>query len=157
MIYLVISLVLDLFLNQFFPYVPLQLTYFQPLLFLTACISYIYFFNKKKNSLRNILIITLIYDLFFGNIYLLNTVLIFVLFYEVKYLLSRVSINFFLYIFIIISGISLYFIQKYTLLLLIGIENPFSFLLYQLTHSIILNLCYSLILYYFFGIKLKKR
>lgn len=156
MLLLIISLILDLFLNQYIPYQPFDLTYFQPMFLVTSLFIYSYFFGMKKNSIFRVVIMAILYDLLFGSIYLIQIALFLLVFYMVKFVIRRVSKNFFTFILMLVMSLTIYMVVQHLLLIIIGYKGiTISMLYYQITHSLLINVIYGGILYYLLGIKLK--
>ena len=84
------------------------------------------------------------------NIYVDRDISIIVLISKINKWLMIVDIIMF------ILGLVLFLILKYIILLWTGYHFSIIFLLDQVVQSIIINIIYGLILYYFLGIKLRK-
>lgn len=150
----IISLIIDFIINYYLPFLPSFLIYLKPLLFISTIISYIIFFNNKKNMIKKISIIIILYDLFFCNIKFMCILTFYILYFIITFLMRKIKLSFSTYIFLFLFSLILYLSIKYLILVLTGISNySIFFLLNQISYSVIFNVFYSLFLYYFFGLK----
>lgn len=130
--------------------------YLEPMFLVSFLIVYIIINHKKKKSLSMVIISTLIYDFFFGNILFLYTLIFLILYYFIRFISKHLEQYFLIRTFIFIMSFILFFILKYIILLWIGYNYSIIFLLNQIIHSIIINILFGLTIYYVLGIKLKK-
>ena len=149
------SYLLEVILKYYFPKTGI-FNYLEPMFLVSFLIVYIMINYKKKNSLYLIITSTLIYDLFFGNIIFLYTLIFFILYHFIKFISKQLEPYFLIKCLIFILSFILFFILKYLILLWVGYNYTITFLLNQIIHSIIINLLFGLIIYYLLGIKYRK-
>ncbi len=141
-----ITFLIDFLISYFIPFNFNNLNYFYPML-LIVLIVYLYKKIDDKKYLKLVLIIGIIYDLLYSYIFILNA-LIFLLFAKIiKKINKYIEINNIISIILIIVFIFLYdliifclvYLTKYNLV-------TFNDLLYKVSHSIILNISFYIIL-----------
>ena len=162
MIYLIISLIIDLIVSNIFTTSYQDLNLFFPMLFISSItISYLVSKNKKIYLLLLILI-GLIYDLLFSSIFLINTIyfVLYYLFLNIFY--TRRNPSYINIIIISFLGIVLYDFYIFLNLNLLGystlvIEDFY----YKILNSILINIIYIILSLFIlksriFGLKKKK-
>lgn len=140
-------IILDGIIIYFIPSYMNKLNYFYPML----TISFIPFLYKEKNSYLIIIILGIIYDLLYSNIFLYNAV-IFLILSMINYRIIKYFNNsLILYVLLSLLNIVLY---DSILFLLVIVSNYQSItindLIYKITHSIILNIMSVFVLYFIF-------
>jgi len=153
---IMLSYLLEVTLKYYLPFLTDFYMYLQPMFFVSFLIIYIIIYNKNKDSFYFVIGNCLIYDLFFGNVLFLYTLIFLILYHIIIFILKRISNYMFVDIIMFILGLVLFLILKYIILLWTGYHFSIIFLLDQVVQSIIINIIYGLILYYFLGIKLRK-
>lgn len=154
---IILSWILDTFLHYHLPFLPSYFLYFQPLLLVTTLLTYLILENKNRQKLKTMAIIIIIYDFLFSKIYFLSFIIFFILYKIISYLKKRWNNSFFSFLILLILSINSFIIFKYLLLTVLNVINySFSFLINEVIKSLILNILYGIILYYFIGIKKRK-
>lgn len=149
-----LSLIIDLYLNYYLPFLPSFFSYLKPLLFITTIIIFIMLEYQNKKKIKFLFAIIIIYDLLFSKVYLLYPVIFIILYKIISYLNKRWNNTFFSFTTIFMLSLIIFISMQYIILVGIGfINQSISFLINQILQSIILNVSYSIILYYFLGIK----
>lgn len=144
---LVISFIIDGILTNFLPYIELSL--FVPLLTLIS-IFIIYPFYKKSETkyFLIVIIVGIIYDLFYTNLLFFNSLLFLLIAYLSKAIYKNLEISSIkLPIYITIVIITYELLTALILLIFNVVPITFSNVLYKISHSIILNIIYSEIIY----------
>lgn len=144
---LVISFIIDGILTNFLPYIELSL--FMPLLTLIS-IFIIYPFYKKSETkyFLIVIIVGIIYDLFYTNLLFFNSLLFLLIAYLSKAIYKNLEISSIkLPIYITIVIITYELLTALILLIFNVVPITFSNVLYKISHSIILNIIYSEIIY----------
>lgn len=101
--------------------------------------------------------ITIFYDIVFNHIYFLNSTIFLLLYLIISYLNKRWNKSFFSYLIIFILSLIIFLLTKYLILTGIGTLNKnLIFLITETSKSLFINVLYSIILFYFLGIKKRK-
>lgn len=157
LIIIILSLILDIIINYYLPFLPSFFSYLQPLLFISTIIFFIMIEYRNKKKLRFLFIMVVIYDLLFNKIYFLYPIIFILLYRIIAYLKKRLNNSFFSFIMIFILSLIIFISIKYMVLMILGITNKSLLFMYnQIIKILLLNIVYSIILYYFLGIKNKK-
>ena len=144
---IVMSFIIDGILTNFLPYIELSL--FMPLLTLIS-IFLIYPFYKKSDTkyFLIVIIVGIIYDLFYTNLLFFNSLLFLLVAYLSKTIYKNLEISSIkLPIYITIVIITYEILTALILLIFNVVPITFSNVLYKISHSIILNIIYSEIIY----------
>ena len=156
-IIMLLSYLLEVTLKYYLPLFSDVYQYLEPMFFVSFIIIYTILFYNKRESLYFVLGSSFIYDLFFGNILFLYTLIFSIIYFCIYFICSRIHRYLWMDIMIFTGYLILFIILKYLILLLIGYyDYSFIFLINKISSSLILNLLYSIIIYYLFGIKRKK-
>lgn len=155
---LVLSFILDGVLSNFLSFLPNDLTLFTPLLTVTSIFLIYPFYKKQENKFYlTVFILGLLYDLFYTNLLFFNAFLFLLVALISKYLYKNFELSPLKLVFYIILIITIY---ETTGVLIILIYNlvPLTIykLLYKITHSLILNIIYAELIYFFIHILPKK-
>ena len=148
-IILIVSILLDGVLTNFLPYLVNDLSIFTPLLTVVS-IFIIYPLNRKKETKFFILIfiVGIIYDLLYTNLLFLNGLLFVLIALLSKVIYKNFEIS---YLKIIIYTILIIIVYEsvYAGILFIYRVVPITFykLIYKISHTLILNVIYTEILY----------
>jgi len=148
-IILIISFTLDGILTNFLPYLVNDLSLFTPLLTLVSIfIIYPFYRKKQKNYFITIIILGILYDLFYTNLLLFNASLFTIIGFITKYIYKNFKINYIRIIIYIILIITIYESLTAIILLILNlVPITLNNVIYKITHSIILNIIYTEILY----------
>lgn len=148
-IIMILSLLLDGLLTNFLPYLVNDLTYFTPLLTLvTIFLIYPFYRKKEKKYYITVFIMGIIYDLFYTNLLFLNATLFLLIALLTRLIYKNYEVaplRLILYIIILITvyegvqGLILWIFQVVP----VTITKVF----YKITHSLLLNILYSEIIY----------
>lgn len=153
-IIILLSLIIDLYLNYYLPFLPNVFFYLKPLLFITTMIVFIMLEYQNQKKLKFLFGIVIVYDLLFSKIYFLHPFIFILLYKIISYLNQRWNNSFLSFVAIFTLSLITFISIKYIILIGIGfINQSLSFLVNQITQFFILNVLYSIILYYFLGIK----
>ncbi len=148
-IIILISLILDGVLTNYLGYYRSDLSIFNPL-FTLVCLMLLYKKYDLKEYLIVLVITSIVYDLMYTNILFLNTFLFLVVYFAIKFMYKKLSNSYFNNLLICISGIIIYLVAFYFVLLIINYSDLSIYLLgRQIVSSILMNLIYFSILYYF--------
>ena len=129
----------------------------QPMLFISTLIIYLIRNNAKKKTIYIVLGSSLIYDLFFGNIYFLYLTIFIIIYILVTFVKIKFNNNTIIDIILFIISLILFKVLKFFILSWIEYNiYSISFLLKDITSNLTINIIYGIILYYILGIKLKK-
>ena len=146
MIFGIISLILDYYCLNILKFSFGNLSFFFSCLTFVYIITYFYFFKKLDLSLLFIVILYSIVN--FSMFFSLFLILIF--YYLVKYFNIYFRKNIFLFLFFIICCIFLNdLLFCFMLFVFDYMEFKFWFVVYKFVNSLILNILYAIILYYF--------
>ena len=144
----ILVIFLDGIIVYYIPSYMSKLNYFYPML----TISYLPFLcHSKKNSYLAIILLGIIYDLLYCNIFLYNAIVFLCLAIINKKIIKTFSNNLFLFIILAIINIIIYdtltfmlvLITKYQVVTIID-------LLYKLEHSLLLNIMSVFVFYFLF-------
>lgn len=148
-IIIIISIYLDGFLTLFLPYIPGDLSYFTPLLTITSFLLIYPLYRKKERTYFITLLITgLIYDLLYTNLLFYDSIIFILLGYIISLIyknldVSNIKIGLYTILLIIVYEVLFYiFIVIFNI---VPISLPK--LIYKITHSILLNVIYSEIVF----------
>ena len=147
-IIIIISLLLDGLLTNFFPYVG-SLSIFTPLLTVVA-ISIVYpLFRKKENKyLLTLFIVGIIYDLLYTNLYFIDGVLFFIIGLISIKLYKYLEIDNIKILLLSLIVIVVYEVLLFLIIFVFRITDVTLFrLIYKISHTILLNILYGEILY----------
>ena len=149
-IIIIISLLLDGLLTNILPYTVNNLSIFTPMFtILIPIIIYPFYLKKEKKYLITLIITGIVYDIFYTNLLFFNAIVLFVFGLITIYIYKNIG-----YSFIKVLLYSIIFIILYELInsLVIIVFNlvpiNISRVLYKITHSLLLNIIYSTILYF---------
>ncbi|MBQ2639447.1 MAG: rod shape-determining protein MreD [Bacilli bacterium] len=145
-----ISLILEIILNNFLPYMNGNLSLFTPM-FSIVSLFFIYSFLKKDKYKYFVFsfIFGFIYDLFFTNLIFFNGVLFVGIAFLITLLYENLEINFLNIILEIIIIIIVYELLTVFIILLFNLVHiTLLKLLYKVLHSLIINILYGEILYF---------
>lgn len=149
LIILIISVYLDGLLSLFLPYIPGQLSIFTPMLTIVSLLIIYPLYRKKEKKYFITLFITgIIYDLLYTNLLFYNA-LVFVLFgFIIKFIYKNFDVSSIKLIFYEILIIVAYELLISLFILIFNLV-PISIneIVYKITHSLLLNLIYSELLY----------
>ena len=149
LIILLLAFLLDGILTNFLPFMPENLTFFTPLLTLTAIfIIYPLYRKKEKNYFITIIITGMLYDLFYTNLLFLNAILFFICGLLIKEVYKYVDYSFIKLIPLVILLVTIY--ESLTALIIIIFNLvPMSFirLFYKIVHSLLINIIFAEICY----------
>ena len=149
-IIIIISIILDGILSNFLPYTIGNLSCFTPLLTLVSLfLIYPFYVKKTKKYYIVALVMGLIYDLLYTNLLFYNSILFLIIAILIKYLYKNFEVNYFniiLYIIVIITSYET--IQALIISSLQLVPITISKLIYKTTHSLILNIIYTEIVYF---------
>lgn len=149
-IILIISILLDGILTNYLPYLVNDLSLFTPLLTVVS-IFIIYPLNRKKEKdfFIKIFIIGIIYDFLYTNLLFLNGLLFVLIAYISKIIYKNLEIS---YLKLILYTIIIVIVYEttYAGILLIYRVVPITLykLFYKISHTLILNIIYTEILYF---------
>lgn len=148
-IILIISFILDGLLTNFLPYLVNDLSLFTPLLTLVSIFMIYPFYKKKETKYFNILfILGILYDLFYTNLLFFNSILFIIIGIITKYIYKNFEINYLKLIIYIILIITIYETLTGIIILIFDlVPITLERLIYKITHSILLNVIYSEIIY----------
>ncbi len=158
-IILIVSFLLDGILSNFLAYMINDCSVLMPLFTLVSIILIYPFYQKKvKNYFVLSVVIGILYDLFYTNLFLTNAILYFMMVFFICHVYSKLNINWLTNLFLIMIGIIFYECLYAFLLFLFNIV-PIDFftLCYQIAHSLLLNVIYGEILYLLCQLLPKKR
>lgn len=148
-IIMIISLLLDGLLTNYLPYLVNDLSYFTPLFTLISIfIVYPLYRKKEKEYFISIFILGFVYDLLFTNLLFFNAVLFAFIGFIIKYIIKNFELG---YIKIIIYVLLIVIFYESLTALFLGVFNivPITIdrLIYKITHSLLLNIIYSELLF----------
>lgn len=146
---MIISLLLDGLLTNYLPYLVNDLSYFTPLFTLISIfIVYPLYRKKEKEYFISIFILGFVYDLLFTNLLFFNAVLFVFIGFIIKYIIKNFELG---YIKIIIYVLLIVIFYESLTALFLGVFNivPITLdrLIYKITHSLLLNIIYSELLF----------
>lgn len=125
-------------------------TYFFPLFTLVSfIIIYPYFQNKDEGFFKICLITGIFYDLIYTDTFLVHTLLFFILAFVIQKINVWLANNFFNSAIMAFFLIVIYRLLQYSILFLCGyFPYSFSWFITSITHSLILNIFYAIILFF---------
>ena len=145
-----ISLILEIILNNFLPYVNGNLSLFTPMFSLVS-LFFIYSFFKKNKYKYFVFsfIFGFIYDLFFTNLLFFNGILFLAIAFIITLLYENLETNFINIVLDVIIIITVYELLTVSIILLFNLVpiTPLK-VLYKISHSLIINIIYGEILYF---------
>ena len=146
-IIIVISLILDGYLNNILP--SFNLSLFTPMLTLISVIIVYPLFKKNyKKYLITIFITGIVYDLLYTNLLFYNGVLFLLLGLLNIYINRKIQVNYFTILLILLLNIVVYVLLNSLILYICNIIDISSMkIIYIFSHSIILNIIYGYILF----------
>lgn len=149
-IIIIISIILDGILSNFLPYTIGNLSYFTPLLTLVSLfLIYSFYIKETKKYYTTVIIMGLIYDLLYTNLLFYNSILFFIIAILIKHLYKNFEVNYFnIIIYTIVIITSYETIQALIILSLQLVPITIPKLIYKITHSLILNIIYTEIIYF---------
>lgn len=157
-ILILVSLLLDGILSNFFPYIQNTLSWWTPLFTVTSIFFFYPMYRKKRNLYYGILFGTgVLYDLLYTNLLFFHGVIFVILGYflywmhknfEVTSLRLLIYIPIFLFCYEFLTGSILWIFQV--------VPVTFSKILYKASHSILMNILYAEIIYFLLKIIPKK-
>lgn len=154
MIVILLSFIIDLYLNYYLPFLPNIFFYLKPLFFVTTIIVYTMLEYQNKKKIKLLFGMIVIYDILFSKIYMMYSIIFIILYQIISSLNQKWNHSFFSFIAIFILSLISFISMKYIILVGSGfINQPLSFLINQIIQLFLLNVLYSIILYYFLGIK----
>lgn len=146
----IISLILEIILSNFLPYLNTDLSLFTPM-FSIVSLFFIYSFFKKEKYKYFIFsfIFGIIYDLFFTNLIFFNGILFLGIAFLITLLYENLEINFLNVILEMIIIITVYELLTVFIILIFNLVQvtPLK-VLYKISHSLIINIIYGEILYF---------
>lgn len=148
-IIVICSIFLDGILTNFLPYSPSTLSLFTPLLTIVSFIL-IYPFYRKKVKKYYIISITigLIYDLLYTNLLFINAILFLIIAYITKIIYKNIEVNYLNIILFVIVIISLYEVLNALIIVVFNlVPITIESLIYKITHSLLLNILTTEIIY----------
>lgn len=148
-IIVICSILLDGISTNFLPYSPSTLSLFTPLLTVVSFIL-IYPFYRKKVKKYYIISITigLIYDLLYTNLLFVNSILFFIIAYVTKIIYKNIEVNYLNIILFVIVIISLYEALNGLIIVVFNlVPITIESLIYKITHSLLLNILTTEIIY----------
>lgn len=148
-IIVICSILLDGILTNFLPYSPSTLSLFTPLLTVVSFIL-IYPFYRKKVKKYYIISITigLIYDLLYTNLLFINAILFLIIAYITKIIYKNIEVNYLNIILFVIVIISLYEALNGLIIVVFNlVPITIESLIYKITHSLLLNILTTEIIY----------
>lgn len=150
-IIIAVSLLLDGIASYFLPYLPNDLSYLTPMLtIVTIFLIYPFYKKQEKKYFVTIFLTGLIYDLLYTNLLFFNAVLFLVIGIASKYIYENYEPNYLNLIIQIILIITIYELATVLIIIIFNlVPVTIQKLLYKLSHSLILNILYSEILFLF--------
>ncbi len=145
----IISIIVDGILTNYLPYLVNDLTLFTPMFtVILTFILYPLFFKNNKNYLIYLFILGIIYDLLYTNLLFFNGFIFVFLGYISIFIYKNFPVTVFRVMFYLILIIIIYE-STFALCILIFDLVPITFdrLIYKISHSIILNIIYGLVIY----------
>ena len=150
--YLLISLLLIILDGLIIYYIPSyfnKLNYFYPMLTISS-IPFTYL-SKKRNNYILPVVIGIIYDLFYSNIFLYNAI-IFLIIANIDFeIIKHFKISLLLFILLAILNIVIYDTINFLLIILTSYQSVgLMDLIYKIDHSILLNIMSVFVLWFLF-------
>ena len=146
----IISLLFDGILTNILPYTTNYLSIFTPMFtILIPKIIYPFYLKKEKRYLITLIITGIIYDLFYTNLLFFNSIVLFIFGLITIYLYKNIGYNYIKVLLYTIIFIILYeLINSIVIIVFNLVPINISRVLYKITHSLLLNIIYSTILYF---------
>lgn len=149
-IILVVSFLLDGILSNFLPYMVGDLSLFTPMFTIVSLVIIYPFFTKKlKYYFITCFLVGLVYDFMYTNLLFYNTVLFLAVGLILMFLYRYIRpswLSLILFIVVVIAGYEC--MNAIVILAFQLVPMTFYRLLYKISHSLLLNLCYGEILYF---------
>lgn len=149
-IVLVLSFFLDGILSNFLPYMVGDLSLFTPMFTVVSLVIVYPFFKKKlKNYFISCFILGLVYDFVYTNLLFYNAILFLAIGILVIFLYRYIRLTWISLILFVVVAISGY--ECLNAIIIIAFQLvPMTFyrLLYKISHSILLNICYAELVYF---------
>ena len=145
------SIFLDGILTNYLPYSPSTLSLFTPLLTVVSFILIYPFYRKKiKNYYLISIIIGLIYDLLYTNLLFINAILFLIIAYITKIIYKNIEVNYLNIILFVKTIISLYEALNGLIIVVFNlVPITIEGIVYKITHSLLLNILTTEIIYIF--------
>lgn len=155
---MITSLLLDGILSNYLPFLPEGLSLFTPLLTLMSIILIYPFYKwERKQYFITIFILGIIYDLLYTNLFLANAIFFLSIGILINKLEKRIKLNKISIVFYAIFSI---FVYELLIVLSIMIFNlvpiTLSRVIYKITHSLLLNVIYVVIIFFLLSTSNKK-
>ncbi len=148
-IILIVSFFLDGILSNFLPYMVGDLSLFTPMLTIVSfVIIYPFFVKNKKAYYLSALIVGLCYDFMYTNLLFYNAILFLIVALLITLLYKYIQPTWFtilFFVFLVIVGYEC--LNAFIILIFQLVPMTFGRLIYKISHSLILNLCYGEVLY----------
>ena len=144
------SLLLDGILSNFLPYMVGDLSLFTPMFTVVSLVVvYPFFIKKNRHYFISCFIIGICYDFMYTNLLFYNSILFTLVGMIVLLLYKYMRLNWFSILLFVAIIIATYECMNALIILLFQLV-PMTFyrLLYKVSHSLLLNLCYVEILYF---------
>lgn len=149
-----ISLTLDLIILNVSPYTINNITFLFPMLTLVYITS-MFYFSKKYNF--SIYLIIFFYSLI-GNSFFIPLISIFLLYFLISKYKVYIKENIISYIFLILFSLVFYDTFYFFILVIFDyLQFNISYLLYKILNSIVLNILYSIPLYFLFPVLISNK
>lgn len=149
-IILVVSFLLDGILSNFLPYMVGDLSLFTPMFTIVSLVIIYPFFTKKlKYFFITCFLVGLVYDFMYTNLLFYNAVLFLAVGLILMFLYRYIRpswLSLILFIVVVIAGYEC--MNAIVILAFQLVPMTFYRLLYKISHSLLLNLCYGEILYF---------
>ncbi len=149
-IILVVSFLLDGILSNFLPYMVGDLSLFTPMFTIVSLVIIYPFFTKKlKYFFITCFLVGLVYDFMYTNLLFYNAVLFLAVGLMLMFLYRYIRpswLSLILFIVVVIAGYEC--MNAIVILAFQLVPMTFYRLLYKISHSLLLNLCYGEILYF---------
>lgn len=149
-IILVVSFLLDGILSNFLPYMVGDLSLFTPMFTIVSLVIIYPFFTKKlKYFFITCFLVGLVYDFMYTNLLFYNAVLFLAVGLILMFLYRYIRpswLSLILFIVVVIAGYEC--MNSIVILAFQLVPMTFYRLLYKISHSLLLNLCYGEILYF---------
>lgn len=149
-IILVVSFLLDGILSNFLPYMVGDLSLFTPMFTIVSLVIIYPFFTKKlKYYFITCFLVGLVYDFMYTNLLFYNAVLFLAVGLMLMFLYRYIRpswLSLILFIVVVIAGYEC--MNALVILAFQLVPMTFYRLLYKISHSLLLNLCYGEILYF---------
>lgn len=153
-----VSLILDIILNNFLPYMLGNLSFFTPM-FTVVSLLFIYYFFRKRERHYYIFsfILGVVYDLIFTNLLFYNGILFLAISFIVTILYKYLDINYFNVILDVLIIIVIYELFNFIIIFIFNLAFvSFYRLFYKIIHSLVLNIIYAEVVYLIINLLPKK-